>query len=182
LSRKKLSELPATDRKTGDCAAVIETPKGSRNKYDFDTECEAFRLGGVLPEGSTFPYDFGFVPSTLGQDGDPLDVLVLMDEPAPVGCVLSVRLVGVIEAKQRETKGEWIENDRLLAIATHAHEHSDVRHIDDLRPEMLDEIEAFFENYNKLHGKEFKPVRRSGPKRAGKLLDKGKQAFSHSKS
>ena len=108
----------------------------------------------MLPEGSAFPYDFGFIPSTLGEDGDPLDVLVLMDAPAPVGCVLTVRLIGVIEAKQRDKDKEWIENDRLLAIATHAHEHGDIKHLSDLPPRLLDEIEAFFGNYNALHGKE----------------------------
>ena len=162
--------MPAgTGPNTGDVTAVIETPKGSRNKQDYDDGYAAFRLAGVMPEGSSFPFDFGFIPSTLGQDGDPLDVLVLMDEPAPVGCVLTVRLVGVIEAKQREKGDNWITNNRLLAVATHARTHEHVEDLDDLRPHLLDEIEAFFKNYNKLNGKEFKPVDRSGPKKARKL-------------
>ncbi len=119
-----------------------------------------------MPEGSSFPYDFGFIPSTLGEDGDPLDVLLLMDESMPVGCVLTIRLIGVIEAKQRETSGDWVTNDRLLAVATHARTHEHVKDLDDLRPHLLDEVEAFFKNYNHLNGKEFKPVDRGGPKRA----------------
>ena len=67
---------------------VIETPKGSRNKYAFNDEQKVFELKKVLPAGMTFPYDFGFVPSTKAEDGDPVDVLVLMDEPAFAGCVL----------------------------------------------------------------------------------------------
>src|SRR5215208_2924264 len=81
---------------------VIETPKGSRNKYNYDEKLGLFRLGGVLTSGASFPFDFGFVPSTVGGDGDPLDVLVLMDEPAFAGCLVRTRLVGVIEAEQIE--------------------------------------------------------------------------------
>lgn len=172
-----LSCLPVVDPETGDITAVIETPKGSRNKYDYDDRCAAFRLGGVLPEGSSFPFDFGFVPSTLGEDGDPLDILVFMDAPAPVGCVLTVRLIGVIEAKQRKRGEDWIKNDRLLAVATHAYTHEHEKDLDDLRPHLLDEIEAFFKNYNDLRGKDFKPLDRSGPKRARKLVEEGAEAF-----
>jgi inorganic pyrophosphatase len=177
VERVLLSCLPALDPKTGDVAAVIETPKGSPNKYDYDDACAAFRLAGVMPEGSSFPYDFGFIPSTRGEDGDPLDVLVFMDAPVPVGCVLSIRLIGVIEAKQRKKGGVWIRNDRLLAVATHAHTHAHVERLDDLRPRLLDEIEAFFTNYNALNDKEFKPTDRSGPKKARKLLDDGAENF-----
>jgi inorganic pyrophosphatase len=172
-----LSHLPTTDPETNDLTVVIETPKGSPNKYDFDAACAVFRLAGVLPAGSVFPYDFGFFPSTIGEDGDPLDVLVLMDEPVPVGCVLTGRLIGVIEAKQREKNGDWQKNDRFLAVATHAHIHAHVKDLEDLRPGMLDEIEAFFAHYNELKGKEFRPVDRSSPKKARKLLDAGAEAF-----
>src|ERR1700687_1477265 len=61
------------------CQAIIETPKGRRNKFDYDPEFRMFKLGGLLPEGMAFPFDFGFIPSTLADDGDPLDVMVLMD-------------------------------------------------------------------------------------------------------
>src|SRR5690242_14418380 len=78
---------------------VAETPKGSRNKYAYDDEHGIFRLRKVLPAGMSFPYEFGFVPATLAADGDPIDVLVLMDQPAFPGCVLSCRLIGVIEGE-----------------------------------------------------------------------------------
>jgi inorganic pyrophosphatase len=99
---------------------VIETPRGSRNKFKYDAKLRAFRLKTVLPLGAAFPYDFGFVPATKAEDGDPLDVLVLMDEPAFTGCIVRARLVGVIKAKQCET-GATIRNDRLIAIARKAH-------------------------------------------------------------
>ena len=172
-----LSRLPVQDASSGDLTAVIETPKGSPNKYDYDEECGAFRLAGVMSEGTTFPYDFGFVPSTIAEDGDPLDILVFLDAPAPVGCVLTVRLIGVIEAKQRKKGEDWIRNDRLLAVATHAHTHEHIQTLDDLRPRQVDEIEAFFCNYNEIKGSEFKPIDRGGPKKARQLVDQAATAF-----
>src|ERR1700722_5666744 len=101
------------------CRAIIETPKNRRNKLDNGPESNLFKLGGLLPEGMMFPFDFGFIPSTLGQDGDPLDVMVLMDEPAHVGCLLDVRIIGAIEADQTEN-GSTETNCRLLAVAIHS--------------------------------------------------------------
>src|SRR5579864_9696384 len=97
----------------GVCRAIIETPKGCRNKFDYDPETGLFMLGGLLPEGMMFPFDFGFLPSTLGEDGDPLDILVLMDAPAHVGCLMDVRIIGIIKAEQTEG-GKTESNDRLL--------------------------------------------------------------------
>jgi inorganic pyrophosphatase len=81
---------------------VIETPKGSPNKLVFEPRRGAFVLKGVLPAGAVFPFDFGFVPSTRAEDGDPLDVLVLMDAAVFPGCIVPSRLIGVIEAEQTE--------------------------------------------------------------------------------
>src|SRR5438270_13170622 len=110
---------------------VVETPKGSRNKYAFDPEQEVFELKKVLPEGMSFPYDFGFVPSTQADDGDPLDVLVLMDEPSFPGCVLKCRPIGVIEGQQRDKKDQE-RNDRIIAIEQDAHSWEDIKTVDDL--------------------------------------------------
>ena len=98
-----LTTLPnELDTKSHVCRGIIETPKGFRNKFDYDRDSGLFMLGGLLPEGMMFPFDFGFVPSTLGQDGDPLDVMVLMDAPAHVGCLMEVRIIGVITAVQEQ--------------------------------------------------------------------------------
>jgi inorganic pyrophosphatase len=156
-------------------AVVIETPKGSRNKLSYKEG--VFQLSGVLPEGSVFPYDFGFLPSTKGGDGDPLDVLVLLDESVPMGCVVEARLIGVIEAEQKEKNGEVERNDRLIAVATHAHTHKHIHKLDDLRPGLMDEIEHFFIGYNEIKGKEFRPLRRGGPDKAREVAKKGRERF-----
>src|SRR5438552_8047065 len=119
------------DAKNHVCRAIIETPKGCRNKFDYDPDSGLFVLGGLLPEGMVFPFDFGFIPSTLGDDGDPLDIMVLMDAPAHVGCLIDVRIVGVIEAKQTED-GETQRNDRLLGVARHSYEHENIQSINDV--------------------------------------------------
>ena len=167
-----LTRIPAFDP-DGDLNVVIETPKGSHNKYAYDEEFGTFRFQGVMPEGNLFPHDFGFVPSTLGEDGDPLDVLVPLDVPLPVGCLLSARPLGVIEAEQRERDGKVERNDRLLAVATKARTHAHVHRLEDLRPGLLDEIEAFFGHYNALSGRRFMPLGRGGPERARELVEAG---------
>src|SRR6202166_1805282 len=113
------------------CRAIIETPRAFRNKFDYDPDSNLFKLGGVLPEGMMFPFDFGFIPSTLGDDGDPLDILVLMDAPAHVGCLIEVRIIGVITAKQVQD-GKAETNDRLLGVAVHSYDHEDLASINDV--------------------------------------------------
>ncbi|GAC1327252.1 MAG: inorganic diphosphatase [Beijerinckiaceae bacterium] len=170
-----LTHLPSQDPESGETIAIVETPRGSRNKYAYDPKFRALVLKSVLPQGSVFPFDFGFIPSTVADDGDPLDVLLLLDDPVPPSSVVTVRLIGAIEAKQKEKDGEWVRNDRLVAVATHAHQHGEVNNIKEISPHILDEIEAFFAHYDKLEGKEFKVVDRVGPKAAGKLLKKAER-------
>lgn len=95
-----LDKLSAYDG--DDLTVVIDTPKGSQNKFAFEPRFGAFVLKGVLPAGAVFPFDFGFVPSTRGDDGDPIDGLVLMDAPAFVSCIVPSRLIGAIQAEHRE--------------------------------------------------------------------------------
>jgi inorganic pyrophosphatase len=160
---------------------VIETPKGSRNKYEYDERLRLFKLSGVLPSGASFPFDFGFVPKTLGGDGDPLDVLVLMDEAAFVGCLVRARLVGVIEAEQTERDGETTRNDRLIGVAAESRLLARVNTLASLGPDLIEEIEHFFISYNRIKGKEFKPLGRFGPGRALKLVEEGMKRFRASK-
>jgi len=178
MPRKKGSiadptRLVAFDDKKNDVVqVVIETPKGSRNKFDYDPESNLFMLGGLLPEGMMFPFDFGFIPSTLGDDGDPLDVLVLMDAPAHVGCLIEVRLVGVISAEQIED-GHKEVNDRLLGVAVHSYDHENIEAISDISKTLLSQLEEFFVSYNKQRGKKFRVTGTFGPKRAIKFLKIG---------
>lgn len=160
---------------------IIETPKGSRNKFNYDEEHQLFKLGGVLPAGAVFPFDFGFIPSTLGGDGDPLDVLLLMDEPAFPGCLVTSRLIAVIEADQTEREGETTRNDRLIAVAADSHTHKGIRTLSDLSSNLLDEIEHFFISYNEIKGKKFKPLGRFGPVKAARLIEEGAQLFRRKK-
>jgi inorganic pyrophosphatase len=149
---------------------VIETPRGSRNKFKYDEELKAFKLKSVLPAGASFPYDFGFVPGTKGEDGDPLDVLVLMDEPAFAGCHISCKLIGVIEATQTED-GDTYRNDRLVAVANDAHNYRELRSINDLSKNLLDELVHFFKSYNEMKGKEFELVALHAAQAAHSLVD-----------
>jgi inorganic pyrophosphatase len=151
---------------------VIETPQGSRNKFKYDEKLSIFKLSGVLPMGAVFPFDFGFVPATQGEDGDPLDVLVLMDESAFAGCLVPSRLIGVIEAEQTE-KGKTERNDRLIAVAVDSRNHRDITSIHQLSESLLYEIEHFFISYNQAKGKEFKPLGRFAAERAGEVIKEG---------
>lgn len=148
---------------------VIETPKGSRNKFAFNAEEHIFELKKVLPAGMAFPYDFGFVPSTEADDGDPVDVLVLMDEPAFPGCALSCRPIGVIEGEQVGKKGK-VRNDRIVAVEQDAHSWADIKTIDDLGKQFLRELKEFFVEYHRLSGKEYRVLDVKGPGPARKLV------------
>jgi inorganic pyrophosphatase len=115
MTRYNISHLPPYDIKSGHLNAIIETPKASRNKFKYHEEYGLFMFDKALPTGQSFPFDFGFLPSTIGEDGDPLDVLILTEEPTFTGCLVLARLLGVIEAEQTD-KGETNRNDRFIAV------------------------------------------------------------------
>lgn len=168
------TELPPFEEEGRLLHAIVDTPKGSRNKFKWDETRGLFKLAGVLPAGAVFPYDFGFVPGTKGDDGDELDVLLLMDEPAFVGCLVEARLIGVIEATQTED-GESERNDRLVAVAAESRSQKDVRSLDDLSENLVHEIEHFFVSYNAAKGKRFEPDGRAGPRTARRLVEAGER-------
>ena len=172
MSRKSPKRAPVSLQPAkGDAVnVVIETPKGSRNKFKFDPETGMFKLSKVLPEGMVFPYDFGFVPSTRGEDGDPLDVLVLMDEPAFPGCLVECRLVGIIEALQKEEEEEEHRNDRLIAVAAQSITYADVSDLRDLNDPVLKQLEAFFINYQKVRNVGIRIIGRAGREKAARML------------
>jgi inorganic pyrophosphatase len=134
---------------------IIETPKGYRNKYSYDPEQGIFVLKKVLPEGMVFPHDFGFLPRTVAPDGDPIDVLLLMDVPAFPGCLVPSRLIGVMEGEQLDGKKK-VRNDRLIAVSELSHAFKDWRTLQDLPDQFIKELEAFFVNYHNLEGKKYK--------------------------
>src|SRR4051794_396915 len=159
-----LEKVPAWQ--DGRAMIVIETPKDSPNKLKFDPDLQTFRLAKVLPVGMVFPYDFGFLPATHAPDGDPLDVLLLLDAPLYPGCVVPSRLIGILECEQRERDGKVERNDRLLAVAEASTVHSGTTSSRDLSPAILAGIEAFFADYNRLGGKEFRVLSRRGARAA----------------
>ena len=114
-------------------SVTIETPRGSRNKLKYEPAKKMYSLSKILPEGMVFPYDFGFVPSTKAEDGDPLDVLVLPDEPLFPGCLVACTLIGVIELTQEES-GSVERNDRLIAVAQASLLYADVKDLAGILP------------------------------------------------
>lgn len=153
------------------CRAIVETPRGHRSKFDYDPESGLFELAGVLPAGMAFPLSFGFIPGTLAEDGDPVDILVLADEDLPVGALVKVRLLGVIEAEQTE-EGQTCRNDRLIGKVAQSHTYRDVDCLDRLGSSFTDDLALFFQTYNKLRGRDFSVVRTGDAKRAVDLIQK----------
>jgi inorganic pyrophosphatase len=168
----RLDRIPAfKSRRT--LRVVIETPRGSRNKFKFDPKLKAVCLSKTLPEGMSFPFDFGFIPGTEGEDGDPLDVLLLMDEPTYPGCVIECRLIGLMEASQEED-GKQERNDRYVAVATSSLEYQQMHDARKMPAHLMEQLEEFFVNYNRLEGRKFKPLRTLGPAHALKSARQGR--------
>ncbi len=167
--------LSPIDKKEDLLQVIIETPRGSHNKYSFDTEQKIFSLKKVLPAGMVFPYDFGFLPRTLAEDGDPIDVLLLMDEPVFPGCLLRARLIGVIEGEQIDGK-KRIRNDRLLAVAEATHLYADIKSYTDLPKKFVKELEEFFVHYHSLEGKRYKLLGCKGATAAFTLIEKARKS------
>jgi len=161
--------LRPIDKKSDGINVVIETPRGCRNKFKFDEKLGVFRLNSILPAGSVFPFDFGYVPGTRAEDGDPVDVLLLLDEPVFTGCVVRARLIGVLEAEQREN-GKAERNDRLIAVACDSRDHKNVKGMKDLDKHLRKEIEHFFVSYHELTGTPFEILGYREGKVAGRLL------------
>ena len=167
------TSLEPHDQKT--FQVVVETPKSSRNKYGYDPEQRIFALRKVLPEGMVFPHDFGFLPQTKAPDGDPIDVLLLMDVPAFPGCLVPSRLIGVIEGQQIDGKKK-VRNDRLVAVAELSHAYKDWKKLSDLPDRFITELQAFFVNYHQLEGKKYQLLGCKEAKIAMDLVKKARKA------
>jgi len=164
----KLTKVPPIEHKLVN--VIIETPRGNQNKFNYDPELELFRLKKTLPMGMVFPFDFGFIPNTLAEDGDPADVLVIMDQQGYAGCLVQCRPIGVIEATQTEGQNESVRNDRIIAVAASSQLYAAIESVKELNENMAAEIETFFVNYNKHEGKVFSPLRWAGAHAAVKLI------------
>lgn len=164
-----------SDQAATEVVVIIETPRGGRNKYKRDKETGRLKLSKVMPEGMVFPFDFGFIPGTKSPDGDPLDVLLMHDEPTFPGCQIDCRLVGVLKAHEFRD-GRKSENDRILAVATASIQFAKVKEISDLEPTLLRQLEEFFVNYKKAREIRFEITARESARAAYALLESHQKA------
>ncbi|MEM1239969.1 MAG: inorganic diphosphatase [Cyanobacteria bacterium P01_H01_bin.26] len=142
-----LSRIPAQP-KPGLINVLIEISGGSKNKYEFDKDINAFALDRVLFSSVQYPYDYGFVPNTLADDGDPLDGMVLMDEPTFPGCVIAARPIGMLEMIDGGDRDE-----KILCVPDKDPRYVGVKTLDDIASHRLDEISEFFKTYKNLEKK-----------------------------
>src|SRR5687767_2976087 len=141
-------DLPPGPHPPEEVTAVIEIARGSRNKYELDKEHGLLKLDRVLYSAVHYPGDYGFIPRTLHEDGDPLDVLVRIQEQTFPGCMIDVRPIGVLRMLDR---GE--PDDKILGVPLHDPAHEEYFDIADIPQHMLREIEYFFTTYKDLEGK-----------------------------
>ncbi len=152
--------------------AIIEIPKNSVNKYEYDGQLELFRLDRALYSPMHYPGDYGFIPGTLADDGDPLDILVLVDEASFTGCLMEARPVGVLRMI------DGTENDeKILAIPTRNPRFENIHTMDQVFPHVRREIEHFFSIYKELQGAQMKMAGWGGPREARKVITDTRQAY-----
>ena len=142
-----LSLIPAQP-KPGLINVLIEIAAGSKNKYEYDKDIQAFALDRVLYSSVKYPYDYGFVPNTLADDGDPLDGMVLMDEPTFAGCIIAARPIGMLEMIDGGDRDE-----KILCVPDKDPRYTNVKSLKDVAPHRLDEIAEFFRSYKNLEKK-----------------------------
>ncbi len=155
----------------GHVNVVVETPRGSVHKISLDAERGVFVLKKVLPLGLAFPFEFGFVPGTRAGDGDPLDVLLLLDGPLPPGVVVQTRLVGAIELETTSDDGAPQRNDRLVGVGVLSRTFARVHDVEQLPPELLDDVQRFLVAYPTALGTHVTLLGRADAARASGLLD-----------
>jgi inorganic pyrophosphatase len=174
MESRNLIRLPPFDKESGALNIVVETPKNGRIKYKYNEKNGMFQLDKTLPYGFSFPFEFGFVPSTIGGDGDPLDVLVLSDEATFPGCLVLGQVLGVLQGEQREGK-KVNRNDRLVAIPLSVKTQEPVIPIKTLDKELISGITKFFISYNEVQGKKFKSLGFGSRQRALDLVEEARK-------
>lgn len=165
-----ISKLPPIDD-DGNINVLIETPKGSRQKYDIDHETGLFQWSLELPAGVTFPYSFGFVPNTLAEDGDPIDILLLLDGEVPQGTLVKAHAIGVLQVSQDEGEAGMVRNDRVIAVANLSRTFAGIEELSELRDGFAWDMEEFFSTYNRMINRKIEIIGRKPAKAAKKLID-----------
>jgi len=155
---------------------VVETPRGARAKLTFDPELKTFVLSKALMLGLSYPYDWGFIPSTRAEDGDPLDAMVIHDAATTPGLVLRCKLIGVLQTMQK-TKYDRIRNDRVIAVPENSHRERELHGIQELPPALKQELEKFFVATDELEAKTLRFLGWQGPAQAKKLVRRCEKVF-----
>ncbi|WP_338430238.1 inorganic diphosphatase [Synechococcus elongatus] len=166
-----LSRIPAQP-KPGLVNVLIEIPGGSKNKYEFDKDLNAFALDRVLYSSVQYPYDYGFIPNTLADDGDPLDGMVILDQPTFPGCVIAARPIGMLEMIDGGDRDE-----KLLCVPAKDPRYAEVKTLSDIAPHRLDEIAEFFRSYKNLEKKVTEILGWKGPETVQALVEECIKAY-----
>ena len=161
----------------GDVHAVIETPRGAHVKFAYDPKLKAFVLRKSLLAGLTYPHDWGFVPSTRADDGDPLDVMVIHDGTTFPGVVIICRVIGILQIEQR-SKNKSERNDRLFAVPLRSHSENALKDVGDLTKPIQQELEKFFIATEELEDKKLRIIGWQGPKPALMAITQAAKSFA----
>jgi inorganic pyrophosphatase len=171
-----LSNLP-TYSEDGSVHAVVEAPKGSLLKLRYDITLGAFTVAHALALGLSYPFDWGFVPSTQGSDGDPLDVLILHEGSTYPGVVLPCRPLGVVEMDQEDQEGKRERNDRIIVMPCWHDRLGEFENASELPARLREEIEQFFLSTTFFTAKRRKILGWKGPKKASYLIKESNKAY-----
>src|SRR5262249_34475465 len=161
----------------GDVRVLIETPRGSRAKFSYDPEFQTFTLSKSLLAGLTYPHDWGFVPSTKAEDGDPLDIMVIHDAATLPGLVLTCRVIGILQIEQKSKK-KTERNDRLFAVPRRSHSERALKDVADLTKPIREELEKFFIATDELEDKKLDIIGWKGPKAALQAIKDCAKSFA----
>ncbi len=161
----------------GDVQVVVETPRGSRAKFAYDPKLESFALKKSLLTGLTYPHDWGFVPSTKGDDGDPLDIMIIHDATTFPGLVVVCRIIGVLQIEQKSKK-KTERNDRFFAVPRRSHSENALRDVGDLTKPIREELEKFFIATDELEDKKLDVIGWKGPKPAVQAIKEAAKSFA----
>ncbi len=166
-----------TFTKDGDIYVVVETPRGSRAKFAYDPKLKAFTLTKSLLTGLTYPHDWGFVPSTKADDGDPMDMMLVHDAATFPGLVITCRVIGILQIEQK-SDGKTERNDRLFAVPRRSHSEQDLRDVRELSKPVQQELEKFFIATDELEDKKLVILGWKGPKAGVQAIKEAAKAFT----
>jgi len=174
VTRTNLIDLPLGNNPPKLVNAIVEIPKGSHNKYEYDKKLHVFRLDRVLYSSVYYPADYGFIPSTLGSDGDPIDVLIMISEPTSIGILVGVRPIGVFY--MIDEKGE---DEKIISVSNGDPMYDSIKDISEIPEHFMKEVNEFFSTYKDLEGKKVVTFGYKGAEDAGKVIMDGHALYNN---